>query len=207
MGADLKAIFRRYRSDKLADELSGEWAVVLLYRGPALLIAAALLHTPVSANAVTIFGITLLPLMALFAYFQSLPGVLAVCVAFLVLDCVDGTLARERGRMSERGAYLDFTGDILYRLVAYGALGHLLGGIVWCIVAAWLMVFARLCRQYAPGPQGGKPNYLVSFFSGLDGLLPLLAPLLGGWLACWLVIYGLLDAMETNRSILKRLKP
>lgn len=232
----LAQIIRNHRDTKLAEELSTEWAMAVLYRPPALLIAWACQYLPVTPTMITVCGILLLPLMALAAALLT-PGVALAVVAglamlFMILDCADGTLARITGQTSRLGQYLDTTADLAYRAVFYGAAGYVLArhpeagpwlagaALPLALAAAWLMLFARLCRVYAelrfppPTPivESPPPGMgIAGFVSGLDGLFPLLA--LAAWLAnmpaaflWWILAYGIADAVYTQAAILRRLR-
>ena len=156
-----------YRRQKLDEELKNEWAVVILYRPPAFLIAWLLARLNVGPSAVTCFGIVVLVSLPFIpTYLSPDDAILCVCllgVLYGVLDCVDGTLARSLDRQSGLGNYLDFASDILYRVILYGTLGSLADrtgmppsighefGLSWfnlALVSAWMALFARLCRSY-----------------------------------------------------------
>jgi len=203
----LSQIIRNHRETKLAEEFSTEWAMAVLYRPPALLIAWACQYLPVTPVMVTIAAALLLPLMVLAAAFlppaMALIVVAALACLFMILDCADGTLARITGQTSQLGQYLDTMADLAYRIVFYGAAGYVLArhpaaspwlsaaALPLALIAAWLMTFARLCRVYAelrfppPGKhEEEKPQPrmdLAGFISGLDGLFPLFA------LAAWVM--------------------
>ncbi|MFM8747545.1 MAG: CDP-alcohol phosphatidyltransferase family protein [Aestuariivirga sp.] len=203
----LSQIIRNHRETKLAEEFSTEWAVAVLYRPPALLIAWACQYLPVTPIMVTAAAGLLLPLMVLAAAWMPPGAALAVVTAlaclFMILDCADGTLARITGQTSRLGQYLDAATDLAYRVVSYGAAGYILArhpaaspwfstaALPLALIAAWIMTFARLCRVYAelrfpPSAQREEERPqprmdLAGFVSGLDGLFPLFV------LAAWVL--------------------
>lgn len=203
----LSQIIRNHRETKLVEEFSTEWAMAVLYRPPALLIAWACQYLPVTPIMVTVSAVLLLAVMVLAAAVlppaTALIVVAALACLFMILDCADGTLARITGQTSRLGQYLDTTADLAYRFVFYGAAGWILAqhpaaspwlseaALPLALTAAWIMTFARLCRVYAElrfpppaKPEEKKPQPrmdLAGFISGLDGLFPLFA------LAAWVM--------------------
>lgn len=197
------AIVADYRENKLTEELVSDWGSVVFYRLPAFALAWVLVPFGTNPNFLTLAGLLCLPVMALAAW--SLPPGTAVVVvsilalAFNVLDCADGSLARATGQSSLSGRYLDASADLLYRAIAYGCFGliadHLAPGASFPWVAVglccgFLATYARLNRIYAAtlmaggAPSGGGRRSAFdigfSFLSGLDSLLPLIALL--AWL-------------------------
>ena len=203
----LSQIIRNHRETKLAEEFSTEWAMAVLYRPPALLIAWACQYLPVTPSMVTAAAVLLFPVMALAAAVlppaMAMIAVAALACLFMILDCADGTLARITGQTSQLGQYFDTTADLAYRFVFYGAAGWILAqhpaASPWlskaafplALTSAWMMTFARLCRVYAelrfpPPPKREEKKRqprmdAAGFISGLDGLFPLFA------LAAWLL--------------------
>jgi phosphatidylglycerophosphate synthase len=98
----------------------------LLYRRLSRPVTRLLLHTPVSANAVTVTGVAVGVAGGLVLGLPGRPALLAAVVCLVVsgvLDCSDGELARLRAAESRRGHWLDVTGDTLVHVA-------LLAGIV-----------------------------------------------------------------------------
>ena len=233
----LSAIVSDYRRDKLREELASEWAVALVYRPLALVVSWVLSGTAVRPNQITLAGLALLPAMMAAAWFlsgfASLAVIAGLAVAFLVADCVDGTIARLKGAESRLGRYLDASADLLFRAVAYGSFGLAMqragvagiaafGPFALALIAAWLALFARTCREYSntrfalPATARARPwnwpDYLTAALSGIDSLFPFLA--LAAWLAgwpqafiWWILIFSLLDLFATQRAILAGLRP
>jgi phosphatidylglycerophosphate synthase len=203
---------------RFAHELRTEWAVALLYRPVSLAVTPLAAACGIAPLAVTLAGAACalaLPVAALLGAGPVAVGLLAV--AFCVLDCMDGDLARATGRVSRAGAYADFIVDLVYRCALYAAIGLLVGGIGLAVglLCALFALLARAGRLYAetaqPAAAGAAPGPLLAFVSGLDHLLPVavivlgaldaLAPLLG-----YLLLYSLGDFVLTQRSVLARLK-
>ena len=223
--ASFAAIVADYRDRKLKEELATDWGSVVFYRMPAFVIAWALAPLGATPNQLTVTGLLLVPLIALAAWFLE-PGTAVVAVtlmalAFNVLDCADGPLARATGKSSLAGRYLDFAADIIYRIVAYASFGliadHAWPGAAFPWVAVGLccgvlVTYARVNRIYAAGlfpatsgegkPPAGRSAFDIafSFLSGLDTLLPLIAFL--AWEAgvlreamVWFLLFTLGDAV------------
>lgn len=195
------AIVADYRAHKLKEELATDWGSLVFYRYPAFMVAWVAAPLGVTPNQLTVAGVLLVPLIALAAWFLP-PGTAMIVVtlmalAFNILDCADGPLARATGRSSLAGRYLDFAADLFYRIVAYGSFGLIAdrlwpgASFPWVAVGLACGVFAtyaRVNRVYAeklfsataapsPGPTRRRGLFDVgfSFLSGLDTLLPLLA--------------------------------
>ena len=202
----LAQVLADHRAVKLREEFTTEWAISVLYRPPALVLAWALQGTPVGPTMITLAGLLTLPMMVLAA--ALLPAntailyLIALAAVFMILDCADGTLARITGRSTSLGQYADFASDVCYRIVFYGAAGWVLtrhpalaghwlsvAGFPLALFSAWMMTFARLCRVYAelrfprisaePPRKTSAFGAVAGFISGLDGLVPLVAA--GAW--------------------------
>jgi len=164
-----------------------------------------------------------------------------VAVIISILDCVDGNIARVTGTQSSRGQYLDFITDIIYRIFLYVALGYIIQSasgydlilfqyaVFLCLFSALLAIFSRLCRVYvekrfnsqlsnepSAGAESLKRKYrirdiIISFFSGLDSLLPVFIFIAGfnhviHWLLFWIVVYSILDFANTQYRIFTRIE-
>jgi phosphatidylglycerophosphate synthase len=219
---------------KFAHEVRTEWAIALVYRPVSFLLTPLFAAIGVAPSTVTLLGLAI----ALALPFAAASGgeawlvVGGLGVAFCVLDCIDGDLARVTGRASQRGAYLDFVVDLVYRAGLYSAIGIAAdgardgagiaalgdyGGIVAGLASALLAILARSCRLYADshvrdraGPAATTRGAAFAFVSGLDHLLPFFV-LAGGalgsldWVLVWLFAYSLADFVHTQASVWKRL--
>ena len=220
---------------KFAQELRTEWAVALVYRPVSFVLTPVFAALGASPTAVTLLGLAValaLPFAAVNggAHAWLIVGVLGV--AFCVLDCIDGDLARVTGRASKAGAYLDFIVDLVYRVGVYSAVGiaadgardaagvDSLGsyaGIVAGLLSALLAILARACRLYADAHVRDRSDAAArsgsaafAFVSGLDHLLPVFVLAVGAlasldWVLVWLLAYSLADFVQTQASVWKRL--
>ena len=220
------AIVANYRRDKLEEEIMTDWGSVVFYRLPAFVIAWLMVPTGVTPNQLTLLGALMVPAMAAASYLlaptQAMIVLTILAVAFNVLDCADGPLARATGRSSLAGRYMDFSADITYRNTAYGCYGLVAdrlwpgAAFPWLAVGLCCAVFvtsARLNRLYAaklfPPPDApaskaqaapSLPQIAFAVLSGLDTLLPLIALLAWWagvlWLAMiWFLAYTFSDAV------------
>lgn len=213
-----------YRAHKLKEELATDWGSLVFYRLPAFGIAWAVLPLGTTPNQLTFAGLLTIPAIALAAWVlppgTAMIAVTVLAIAFNVLDCADGALARVTGKGSMSGRYMDFAADILYRNVAYASYG-LIADRIWPGAAfPWLALgltcgllatYARVNRLYAgklfpvtesPSvPLPRRPaDIAFSFLSGLDTLLPLIA--FAAWAAggltlalLWFLLFTLGDAV------------
>ncbi|MBA5778735.1 CDP-alcohol phosphatidyltransferase family protein [Stappia sp. F7233] len=225
----LGTIVREYRHNKLAEEMRGNWANVLLHRLPSFALVwscARLGITPIAVSLASIVVALAMPAMAL--VLPVWPAAIAVCAAgflFQVLDCTDGALARTTGQVSAIGGTLDFLIDMVQWGLLYLAIGILadryLGtGGFWsalAILAGWMRLYARMARDaMTPVPDGEKRfatvfprepgEAIVAVIAGLSGLIPFLAlvtpdPVLARAAVIFLVVYSVLDLGDTAIGI------
>lgn len=163
-------VARAYGVAKLARELETDPGTVLIYRPPSFVLAALLDRLGVPPNAVTMAAGLINPAIVVATLTvvpqHALVVVTVLGVLYALLDCVDGDLARVSGQTSAIGHYCDFTFDVIHRFVFYGALGYLADRLVepsillsrmgtdylgMMLVTAWIVVFTRLCREWALG--------------------------------------------------------
>src|SRR6516164_1094839 len=117
-------------------------------------VGAALAHTPVTPNAITIVGTVGVAggALGLFPIGELFPGALT-CTIFVLLDMVDGVLARIKGTSGAWGAFLDSTMDRIADAAIFSGLviwfmlgGHdpLLAGVsLFCLVAGLLVSYTK----------------------------------------------------------------
>ncbi|WP_417766925.1 hypothetical protein [Stappia sp.] len=203
----VKGLWSEYRRDKLRAELRGDWAVAIFYRLPSMFLIVPLARLGVAPVAVTVAALALALAMLPAAFLPSVPlaGMVVVCLAlaFQVLDCVDGGLARAIGGTSIRGATFDFLVDMLQWGMLYASIGILAdragdGGAFWSAIglaAAWNRLFARVVRDAGErvrvdagasgsgtsiGTAAGRislASLTLAALAGLSGLIPLLLAL------------------------------
>ena len=117
-------------------------------------VGAVLARTPVTANAITIVGTVGVAggALGLFPIGELFPGALT-CTIFVLLDMLDGVLARIKGTSGTWGAFLDSTMDRIADAGIFSGLviwffrgGHdpLLGGVsLFCLVAGILVSYTK----------------------------------------------------------------
>jgi phosphatidylglycerophosphate synthase len=112
--------------DHLADRTPGDsYLGALLDRPISRPLTRLLLRSRLSPSHITVLGVGIGILgamgLATVSYWGRLLGVLLL-IASLVLDCVDGDMARARLAQGPTGARLDLIGDYLVNLAVFGAL-------------------------------------------------------------------------------------
>jgi CDP-diacylglycerol---glycerol-3-phosphate 3-phosphatidyltransferase len=117
-------------------------------------VGQALARTPVTANAVTITGTVGVAAgaLVLFPMGELFPGAFT-CTIFVLLDMLDGVLARIKGTSGKWGAFLDSTLDRVADAAIFSGLvwwffrgGHdpTLGGVsLFCLVCGALVSYAK----------------------------------------------------------------
>lgn len=231
--ADVRA---SYSAEKAREEWQGDWMSALLYRPLSFLLTPPLLNLSVSASQVTVFSLLMsfaLPFVALKAGHTAHLTVAMLAILFVILDCVDGNIARVTKTASKSGHYLDFLTDIVFRIGLYAAVGILAdreaGSLAWMdgqglalgLLAALISIVGRLSRVFtrqlspgdvydAPEGQGFIDRFALPALSGLDRLLPLLvlgADWWGGlrWVILWLLAYSAADCAYTQYAVFRRL--
>jgi phosphatidylglycerophosphate synthase len=147
----LADVRRSYTPAKARAELRGELPAYLLYRPLSFPIAWLLLRLGVPTIAVTA-GCGALAVAVLAAAISG--GAHAyLCVAgcglaFHVLDCVDGNMARTTGEASRFGALLDGLCDYAFWSALLCALGVLAGNVPLGMGCAIVVLLGRDVRQH-----------------------------------------------------------
>jgi CDP-diacylglycerol---glycerol-3-phosphate 3-phosphatidyltransferase len=117
-------------------------------------VGQALARTPVTPNAVTIFGTVGMSASALYFFPTGhLFWGVVVCTLFVFCDMLDGTLARIKGSSGPFGAFLDSTLDRVADAAVFGGLaiyfvrgGHsrLMAAVaLFCLVAGSLVSYTK----------------------------------------------------------------
>jgi phosphatidylglycerophosphate synthase len=232
--ADVRA---SYTEEKRREEWHGDWMSALLYRPISFWLTPLLLNLKISASQVTSFALLIslaLPFIAWKAGACAHTTVAILAIAFVILDCVDGNIARVTKTASKSGHYLDFLTDLIFRVGLYAAVGILADreadSLAWMdrqafafgLLAALIMIVGRLSRvftrQLSPGDvygtteasKGFIDGFLLPALSGMDRLLPLLvlgAEWWGGlrWVILWLLAYSTADFLYTQYAVFRRL--
>ena len=123
--ADVRA---SYTPAKRQDELENEFAYFLIYRPLSMWLTPPLLAVGVSASQVTALSLLLALAMPFAAAYAGTPAYAllgGLVIAFHVLDCVDGNIARTSGRTSAPGALFDGFTDHVFWVLYFWALGIL----------------------------------------------------------------------------------
>lgn len=87
-----------------------DWYSKIFYRNISIYITKLLLHTSITANHVTLFTIVLGLAAGILFSFGTYPHILAGALLlqlWLILDCVDGEIARYRGTAGICGKYIE----------------------------------------------------------------------------------------------------
>lgn len=163
-----------------------------------------------TANSVSGLGLLCslsLPFVALLGAPFDYLGVAALSFGYLVLDCVDGNLARLQGSSGPRGQYLDSLAGKAYALMRTVALGlvaarewpQLPPGLVlsFAVFGALLFIWGRESRQYYKITAGVAPSHFVmgsgrlkDLALGFTELVPPGLVLLGPLGLAWVVFAG-----------------
>jgi phosphatidylglycerophosphate synthase len=144
--------------DHLAGRAADSYLATLFDRRLSRPLTRLLLRTPLAPSHVTLLSVAigLVGAMGLTtgSYWRRLGGVLLL-VASLVLDCVDGEMARARLAQSPAGARLDVIGDYIVHLAVFAglAVGLLRGGLppagAWAALALVTGVGAAMVVVHA----------------------------------------------------------
>ncbi len=227
----LRDIYEDYRANKFPEEVCSDWGSVVFYRVPGMVLAWLLAKTPATPNMVTAVNVFILPCMIaaalLLAPAMAFTMILALALAYQILDCTDGLLARVTGQTSRFGHFCDLVADVAYRGIFYTSLGYVADRLAPSTLpidqatvlafSAWLALFARLARSSAerlsdlPQPEEAHRFTIFSFFSGLDTLCPLLA--LAAWsfgyssaFVVWMLLFSLGDVAAALMDSAKRFR-
>ncbi len=231
-------IRRSYTPAKARAEWYGDWASALIYRPLSFLLTPLFLLFSFSASMVTLLSLTLglaLPLIAIYGGREAVWIVVALATAWMILDCVDGNIARVTNTSSLIGRYFDTATDVAFRGCFYVAIGILIdagarqghSGLAICLAAGYAAMAARFCRLYydqlsgtdvyseaseQPGETRLTPaRRLFAFLSGIDRLVPFMVLFAAywhrlTWIAWFLLIYGLADLGLSQFGILQSLR-
>ena len=224
---------RAYTPDKAWDERHNQWVVFFLVRPLTQRLAPLLVRAGISADTVTLAGLIvslLLPALAWLPPSSASISVAAASLLFLILDCLDGDVARGSGKASRRGGHLDMVSDLIHRLLLYVAIGFLAAGRggteyapLFGAFSAWLALASRWCRMslaekdnhdvYAQHQRErlAPSDYAFFFFAGIDQLLPAFIVVAAAgdgmtWLVVAVLVYSALDFGVTQVLAWRALK-
>lgn len=198
----IRDVIKSYKSDKMHEEMAGEWAAVALYRWLSFIITPLFLRTSIPATGVTVISVLItltLPLAVFLPHPFTYIFIGVIGIMFNVLDCVDGNMARITHNVTNLGQYSDFIVDIIHRVFLYITLGLiidkvLIGGnsnfqpFVIAGISCLLAVTGRLSRIYyeakfatnkclsekynISGHFKNAEYIIFAFISGVDSFLP-----------------------------------
>ena len=146
-----------YAKEKAQSERTREFFAYAIYRPLSFRITPFFIRSGLSANAVSAIALATALTMPLVA-FLGLPGawlwLAAAAVSCLVLDCVDGNIARAVGSEDTSGEYIDsMVGKAYYILLALALAGmasHEVPGLAtgyWLCIALTTSLFHLWARE------------------------------------------------------------
>ena len=219
-----------YAGAKSEREMRADFFVYALYRPISLAVTPAFLSIGATATAVTLLNLLLaclMPLIALIAPNQAYIALALITFFCIVLDCVDGNIARATGSGSALGQYLDsLVGKAYYLLLVLAlaivaaaevpqiGLGYWLTG---ALAASLLKIWGRESRTYCrlsfsqrevqfATARVGWPLILFSAAMLVPfGLLALGSIGMTGLLLGALLLMSLVVFLHTQRRILRQL--
>jgi len=156
----LSEIKASYDSKKGNSERYSHFFLYYLYRLVSFPLAWAALRIGLSGNQVTFISfIIVVLLLPIAAFAGAISGYLiaGLMLLFLILDCVDGNIARITGRATYAGSFLDaIVGILFWRVVVFPAIGlRISGGVIlsWPVLlgllTSALSLLVRLTSQRA----------------------------------------------------------
>src|SRR6516165_5694928 len=139
-------------------------------------VGKMLARTPVTPNAVTVVGTVGVAggALGLFPIGELFPGALT-CTIFVLLDMVDGVLARIKGTTGAWGAFLDSTMDRLPDAAIFSGL------VIWFMLGGLWFVGLLFVEQLMLGCSNTHQGDLL-----LGGLLHRPLCFIGSYLCLWL---------------------
>lgn len=219
-----------YAGPKSEREMRTDFFVWALYRPLSFAITPAFLRIGASATNVTVLNLLLaclMPVVALLAPDQAHVGLALITFSCIVLDCVDGNIARATGSGSALGQYLDSLVGKAYYLLLVTALAIVAAGEVpqvglgyWlagALAASVLKIWGRESRAYcrlnfshaevpfATGPVGWQQILFSAAKLVPFGLLALGSVGMSWLLLMALLLMSLAVFLHTQRRILRQL--
>lgn len=208
MRPSLDEVRARAHPPGLLDRYSGEhWAGRLYMRDVSLRVTRRIVDAPVSPNQLTV---AMIVVGVAAAAVVVVPGVAAAVAAaaliqaYLLLDCVDGELARWRRTTSNQGVYLDRLGHYTVEAALGVGLGLRAGGLGWeglaiGATAALGIVFGKLESDLVEVARGPETPQVSDTGEASLSRLPLLRTL-RGWVAMF-PFHRLVGAVELSLAI------
>jgi hypothetical protein len=134
-----------------------EWIDERLHRPLAAIVVQPLIASPLTPNQVTaLAGLAGIAAGGLVFFGESRPllrlAAAALLFAAVVLDCVDGQLARARGTASKTGDMFDGLADLCVNLSVLSAVTYTLarqfGAVMWGVGAAAMISYGLQCSLF-----------------------------------------------------------
>jgi phosphatidylglycerophosphate synthase len=203
-----------------------EFLSYAIYRPLSFQVTPLFLRAGLSANQVTLIGLVLLVLMPVTAFLSPNHGYLSVGaldLAFKVLDCVDGNIARSVGSSTRLGQYLDSLSGKLHLVLLLLALAiiaanevpliemdywislALLGGLVYMWGRESRGYFAAYLNPGAESLVGASSSAKNLLLSTPRALKPLFILILGSLDMAYLVLCGVV-LMEASLFLIIQLR-
>ena len=215
MVAEFHRVRASYTATKRQSERSTDLPSAYVYRPLSFLVTPAFLVLGFSATAVTLLGFVVAALMPAATWWLGRHGYLAIALgalAFNVLDCVDGNIARANNESSALGHMLDGLCSLAFQaafLISVGILARSSGsgwlqahGLEVGLAAAVLLLLRRECEDTMDWDLGERVRAEPPLPGGAALILPRAAPVLehvvgyglvvvaalGDWLSQFLVL-------------------
>ncbi len=155
-----------------------------VYRPTSRWIAARLAHTPITPNFITLMALITLPFIGISVVIDEFAWHVAAAILiqlFLVLDIIDGDLARATNRSSNFGYWFDTTVDVMHEFTVITAFGFgavMASGNIWFALPAgvWLVSYAATHAHNLVQTAAGIPEEAVTGASG-RGAPPTCSPI------------------------------
>ena len=221
-----------YRREKADEEKRREFFAYAIYRPLSFLVTPLFLRAGFSATGVSLLVLALsasMPAVALARPERAYLWLALISFCCLLLDCVDGNVARARKASSSSGRYVDSVVGKAYQVLSHVSLGLVAAHEVprlhqgyWLSLAlatALLYVWSRESRSYSKLYLfGGDEVFAAGSFGvkhvipSLPDLLPFALLLFGivsavHWILCGLALLFVLDFTYTQITILTGRRP
>jgi len=220
-----------YNSTKSATEKTNDFFMHLIYRPISFYLTFFFLKFNISANTISFINLLIAILILVVSILQWSFSYLYVAVLasiYLILDCVDGNIARITQKVSPLGQYLDSLIGKFFWVSLYASTGLLTlsedksfmnkWGVAIGLLAGMLLIFARESRAYVkfnfplyfPKHFLNKISYLNIIISSVE-LAPFMIVTLGyirhiDLLLIYFFIHSFLLFIGTQKIIILKLR-
>ena len=217
-------LYEEYIASKRDTEKSNAFFYYLIYRPLSLFITPFFISLKVRPNSITFLTFLIVLMIPLSVNISNKSYIFVAClgIIYCVLDCVDGTIARNQNISSSFGMYMDSLFGKLYQLtlifiillLEYEKSGILnIYHVTICCLSALMFLWGSDSRAYfklhiqknSKGLASGKSLFSSVIISSID-LLPFLlflSPFIGFFIiSIFVFIYYLITFSATQISIL-----